>query len=93
MGDRGINTPHRMPAVLTQRKRKGVMTWCAVRQGMQHGERGQGVCSGMSEQRQNKNKKKGLTRQTGAVAGASTWPGAQHAEVGAGRGWLSQVHQ
>ena len=40
-----------------------------------------------------KKKKKGLTGQTGAVAGASTWPGVQHAEAGAGRGWLSRVHQ
>ena len=93
MGGWGINAPHRMPAVLTWWKRKGVMTWCVVRQGMWHRERGQGVRSDTSERRQNKNKKKGLTRQMGAVARASTWPGAQHAKVGARRGWLSQVHQ
>ena len=40
-----------------------------------------------------KKKKKRLTGQMGAVAGASTWPGVQHAEVGARRGWLSWVHQ
>ena len=67
MGDQGIDAPHRMPAALTWWKRKGVMTWCVACQGMWHRERGQGVRSDTSERRQNKNKKKGLTRQIGTV--------------------------